>query len=134
MFKSSIRAWSENKTLFKGHKEHLNAKEYHHYVNKFSTQDGEFYIRFTVREAKETRWVNEGELLNNVHSAEISDIGIYKNKSVSLAGIQTGSTNALANVKKTFVDYKLAYYLEGVNINDVSIPLDPSTGEPVLSP
>ena len=64
--------------------------------------------------------------------ADFLDVEIYKNKSVSLAGIQTGSTNALANAKKTFVDYKLTYYLVGVNINDVSILLDPDTGEPVL--
>ncbi len=115
LFESSVRAWSEEETFFEGHKKHPNIAGYHQYVNKFFTQDDEFYIRFTVRESKETKRTNEGELLNNVHGAVISEVALYKNKSANLAGKQTGRNDALANAKKTFVDYKLAYYLAGVN-------------------
>lgn len=115
LFENSIKAWSEKEALFDGHKMHPNISGYHHYVNKLSTQDGEYYIRFTVRESLATKGISENELLNNVHGAVISDVSIYKNKSTDLAGNQTGRNSAPANAEKAFVDYKLAYYLAGVN-------------------
>lgn len=111
LFESSIRAWSENETSFNGHKKHPNIIEYHNYINKFLCTEGNFYIRFTIRETNN----NQNEIKNNVHSAEITDISVYENKSTDLAGNQTGRNGALHNATKAFVDYKLAYYLEGVN-------------------
>jgi len=75
LFKTSILGWSENEIPKEGHKKHPNIKKYHHYINKFTDGDGEYYIRFTVNEAN----VKAGKTGKNlIHSVAISDIAIYE--------------------------------------------------------
>ncbi|MBR5705479.1 MAG: hypothetical protein IKX21_05880, partial [Deltaproteobacteria bacterium] len=51
LFETSRRAWNEDETKFDGHKERRNIPEYKNYINKFKTSSGEYYVRFTVRQA-----------------------------------------------------------------------------------
>lgn len=75
LYKTSLFGWSEVEDLKPGHKEHVNIKVFHQYVNKFTNGDGKYYIRFTVREEK-GRPPQSGRSL--IHSAAVSDITIYK--------------------------------------------------------
>ena len=52
LYKTSILGWSEPEKQREGHKHHPNINEYHHYINKFSDEIDEYYIRFTLNEEK----------------------------------------------------------------------------------
>jgi len=75
LYETSVLGWSEPEILKLGHKEHTNIKEYHHYVNKFTDEIDEYYIRFTLNE-ENAKPKNAGR--NIIHSVAISDISIYK--------------------------------------------------------
>jgi hypothetical protein len=75
LYKTSLLGWSEPEILKKGHKEHSNIRGYHHYVNKFTDGNGEYYIRFVVNEVN----TKPGRTARNlIHSAAVSDSTTYK--------------------------------------------------------
>jgi hypothetical protein len=75
LYETSLFGWSELEIPKEGHKTHSNIKEYHHYVNKFTDGDREYYVRFTVTEMK---GYSDESRQNIIHSAAVSDIAIYK--------------------------------------------------------
>jgi len=75
LYKTSLLGWSEPEILKDGHKAHSNIKEYHHYVNKFTDGDNEYYVRFTVSETK-GYFYDVGR--NTIHSAAVSGTETYK--------------------------------------------------------
>lgn len=124
LFESSIRAFSEKETLFEGHKSHPNVRAYHHYINKFKTAAGTFYIRFAVRDD------HNG---SNVHNAEISDIEIYNENGATQFGNQTDGKLHPADGKMPFTDIKITYFLAGVNgENAISSKVVDENGEPLV--
>lgn len=124
LFISSIRAFSEKETLFEGHKSHPNVRAYHHYINKFKTAAGTFYIRFAVRDD------HNG---SNVHNAEISDIEIYNENGATQFGNQTDGKLHPADGKMPFTDIKITYFLAGVNgENAISSKVVDENGEPLV--
>jgi hypothetical protein len=75
LYETSLWGWPEPEILKPGHKIHTNIKTYHHYINKFTDGDGEYYIRFTVNEENTRPGIANR---NFIHSAAVSDIAIYK--------------------------------------------------------
>ncbi|MCQ2299977.1 MAG: hypothetical protein MJZ81_07640 [Bacteroidales bacterium] len=118
LFETSTRAWSEDETKFEGHKEHDNIEQYHHYLNKFKTDEGEFYVRFTVRQGHES--AAEGR--DMIHAAKVTDVRVY-----SKGDAQTDTLDRNASP----VDYKIANFLDRVNEAPVSKVVD-ENGEPLV--
>ena len=125
LFETSMRAWSENETKFEGHKEHSNILRYHHYLNKFETADGEYFVRFTVREGAS----DAAEGSNLVHAANISEVEVYKKKVAQTDTLDRSATSSAGHLPH--VDYKIANYLNGVNGASVSKVVD-ENGEPMV--
>ena len=121
LFENSIPIISEKEEVIEGHKEHDNVENYNHYVNKFSIDGQEYYIRFTVPV------IFNSKSASMVHSSAISEVSIYKNGDSSMAPQKTAD-----NSRPTFVDEKLADFLNSVNEKDVKIYLD-KNGEPIMS-
>ncbi|MBR6734352.1 MAG: hypothetical protein IKL96_08125 [Kiritimatiellae bacterium] len=128
LFKTSLRAWSEDETRFEGHKEHRNIEDYHHYVNRFKTPDGEYFVRFTVRSGRES--AAEGKHL--IHAANVSAVEIYKNEAAQTEYLDRSATS-LDDGKKPNIDRKIAYFLSGVNPgNENSSKVVDENGEPLV--
>jgi len=108
LYKTSILGWSEPEKQREGHKHHPNIKEYHNYINKFSDETDEYYIRFTVSEEKIKRRKHSK---NYIHSAFISAIVIYKNGDGSqrIREKSPGETSTSPSY-----DYKLMDFLDSV--------------------
>ena len=108
LYITSVPAWSEPEIQKEGHKRHPNIEAYHHYVNKFVTGDGEYFIRFVVNERKVKPGKKGG---NYIHSTAISDVRIYKNgDSRNLTGIiDPGRTR-----QSPFIDKKLQQFFDSV--------------------
>ncbi len=129
LFESAIRCWSEKENPVEGHKDHTsNIENYHHYVNKFKSAEGEFFVHFTVRESKTSTVADK----NLVHAAEVSDVFVY-NASANLAGSQTGSLGAGSTGRKPHADRKISYFLSGVNPgNEDCSKIVDANGEPLV--
>ena len=82
MYATTLFAFSELEGIKERYKIH-NINVYHHYVNKFSVDGTEYFIRFTVTENKVSR-KNKGAFGENfVHSTAVSNVENYKNASSS---------------------------------------------------
>ena len=128
LFKTSLRAWSEDETRFEGHKEHRNIEDYHHYVNRFKTPDGEYFVRFTVRSGREG--AAEGKHL--IHAANVSAVEIYKNEAAQTEYLDRSATS-LDDGKKPNIDCKISYFLSGVNPgNEDCSKIVDANGEPLV--
>jgi len=62
LYETSLLGWSEPEIQRKEHKYHPNIKAYHNYINKFSDRNGEYFIRFTIREEKAKKNKNRKKL------------------------------------------------------------------------
>lgn len=120
LFETAIPAISEEEVLKDGHKAHGNIDAVEHYVNKFSVNGIEYFIRFTVPVIRN----NKGA--GNVHSSAISEVSIYKNGDSTLYPLNTAGSSS-----PSFVDGKLADFLNAVNKKDVSKVVD-ENGEPLV--
>lgn len=120
LFETAIPAISEKEVLKDGHKAHGNIDAVEHYVNKFSANGIEYFIRFTVPVIRN----NKGP--ENVHSSAISEVSIYKNGDSTLYPLNTAGSSS-----PSFVDGKLADFLNAVNKKDVSKVVD-ENGEPLV--
>lgn len=119
-FERAIPAFTELPEHIEGHKDHNNINAYHHYVGKISNGDGDFFVRFTIRE-------ETGSSRNEFHASTISEIGIYKANGAILSspGPKPGGQTA------PFVDDKLSNFLTSVNPQNVSKIVD-ENGEPLV--
>ncbi|MCL2872588.1 MAG: hypothetical protein FWF41_06390 [Betaproteobacteria bacterium] len=109
LFKTSLHGWSENETTRDGHKEHHNIKDYHQYVNKFTSEDGqEYFIRFTVAQRK-AKGGKDGD--SHIHSTAVSDIKIDKNGDVQQS---VRGSNPVLSEHTPFSDKKLQDFLGSV--------------------
>lgn len=127
MFRNAIPILSEKEILKNGHKEHNNFTSYEHYLNKFSSNGVEYFIRFTVPVAK-------NESTNNIHSTAVSDVAIYKKEGapyfVSAYNNANGNVSISGSSESSlFIDRKLADFLNSVKPEDVKVKLD-ENGEP----
>ena len=104
VYDSSVHILSEEEIHKEGHKEHPNFKGYHHYVGKVSLNGKDYYVRFTLQELNTKK---EDFVPNQLHSAFVSDIGIYS----ADTRVNTGNTPATANIS-TDTDAKLAKFLK----------------------
>ena len=120
LFESAMPIISEKEILKEGHKVHGNVESYEHYINKFSANGNEYFIRFTVPVIRN----NKGA--GNVHSSAISEVSIYKNGDSTLTLIQTPGSSS-----PSFIDRKLADFLNAVNKKNVSQVVD-ENGEPLV--
>jgi hypothetical protein len=113
LYKTSLFGWPEAETLMTGHKEHPNIKEFHQYINKFTDGDGEYYIRFTIKEEVGNSHESGRSLM---HSAAISDVAIYKKGGTSqrIWGIDPGEASL-----PPFVDRKLQEFF-GLSDNNIT--------------
>lgn len=118
LFETSIPIISEKEILKEGHKVHGNIESYEHYINKFSANGNEYFIRFTVPVIRN----NKGS--DNVHSSAISEVSIYKNGDSTLTLIQTPGSSS-----PSFIDRKLSDFLNSVKPENVSKVVD-ENGEP----
>jgi hypothetical protein len=80
LYKTSLLAWSDSEDIYADenskHRTHNNVAQYHHYINKYTDGDGEYFIRFTVNEMRAKPGTQGGNL---IHSTAISDVEIYRN-------------------------------------------------------
>ncbi len=120
LFETAIPAISEEEVLKDGHKAHGNIDAVEHYVNKFSANGIEYFIRFTVPVIRN----NKGA--GNVHSSAISEVSIYKNGDSTLYPLNTAGSSS-----PSFVDDKILHFLNSVNKKDVSQVVD-ENGEPLV--
>ena len=109
LFENSIPFISEKEEIKEGHKTHGNIESVEHYVNKFSANGNEYFIRFTVPIIRN----NKGA--DNIHSSAISEVSIYKNGDSTLYPLNTAGSSS-----PSFIDDKLAKFLNSVNKKDVS--------------
>lgn len=119
LFETAIPAISEEEVLKDGHKAHGNIDAVEHYVNKFSANGNEYFIRFTVPVIRN----NKG--LDNIHSSAISEVSIYKNGDSTLYPLNTAGSSS-----PSFIDRKLADFLNSVKPENVSKVVD-ENGEPL---
>ncbi|MDR1590361.1 MAG: hypothetical protein LBS51_09255 [Oscillospiraceae bacterium] len=113
LYETAQFAWSEPEETREGHKAHTNIKAYHHYVNKFSDGDGEYFIRFTVTEAN-ARPPKTGE--NLIHSTAISDIEVYRADNLKDGPRSAPALTASDKVgQPSFVDTRLQQFFGLVN-------------------
>ena len=119
LFKASIPILSEKEEIKEGHKAHGNIESVEHYVNKFSVNGSEYYIRFTVPIIRNDRSVG------NVHSSAISEVSIYKNGDSTLYPLNTAGSSS-----PSFIDRKLSDFLNSVKPENVSKVVD-ENGEPL---
>ena len=120
LFETAIPAISEDEVLKEGRKAHGNIDTVEHYINKFSANGNEYFIRFTVPVIRN----NKGA--GNVHSSAISEVSIYKNGDSTLYPLNTAGSSS-----PSFVDGKLLHFLNSVNKKDVSQVVD-ENGEPLV--
>ena len=120
LFESAMPIISEKEILKEGHKVHGNVESYEHYINKFSANGNEYFIRFTVPVIRN----NKGA--GNVHSSAISEVSIYKNGDSTLTLIQTPGSSS-----PSFIDRKFADFLNSVKPENVSKVVD-ENGEPLV--
>lgn len=120
LFETAIPAISEEEVLKDGHKAHGNIDAVEHYVNKFSANGNEYFIRFTVPVIRN----NKG--LDNIHSSAISEVSIYKNGDSTLYPLNTAGSSS-----PSFIDRKLADFLNSVKPENVSKVVD-ENGEPMV--
>ena len=120
LFETAIPAISEEEVLKDGHKAHGNIDAVEHYVNKFSANGNEYFIRFTVPVIRN----NKG--LDNIHSSAISEVSIYKNGDSTLYPLNTAGSSS-----PSFIDRKLADFLNSVKPENVSKVVD-ENGEPLV--
>ena len=130
LFESAIPIFSEKEILKNGHKQHRSFESYEHYVNKFETNNNEYFVRFTIPVIK------NNPNSDNVHSAAISEVAVYKNERTPI--VVSAFNNAKSNVgisgkngSSKFIDDKLAKFLNSVNKKDVSKITD-EKGEPLV--
>jgi len=110
LYETSIFGWSEPEIKRERHKDHPNIKEYHHYINKFSDENSEYYIRFILHETI----VKPGRIGKNyIHSTAISNIKSHKKDDSSdcLRDTCTGKKNTSPSY-----DYKLMHFLNSVKL------------------
>ncbi len=119
LFKASIPILSEKEEIKEGHKAHGNIESVEHYVNKFSVNGSEYYIRFTVPIIRNDRSAG------NVHSSAISEVSIYKNGDSTLYPLNTAGSSS-----PSFIDRKLSDFLNSVKPENVSKVVD-ENGEPL---
>ena len=120
LFETAIPAISEEEVLKDGHKAHGNIDAVEHYVNKFSANGNEYFIRFTVPVIRN----NKG--LDNIHSSAISEVSIYKNGDSTLYPLNTAGSSS-----PSFIGRKLADFLNSVKPENVSKVVD-ENGEPLV--
>lgn len=130
LFESAIPAFSEKEILKDGHKQHRSYESYEHYVNKFTINGNEYFIRFTVPVIK------NNPNSDNVHSTAVSEVAVYQNERAST--VVSAFNNAESNVgisgkggSSQFRDGKLADFLNSVKLKDVSKVVD-ENGEPLV--
>ena len=104
LFAESVRAWNEREVPMEGHKFHFNVGAYRNYVNRFKCAQGEFFVRFTVREIGAD---------SAVHASTISEVAIYGK--TEDARPDSHPENPEDGRMAPFIDNKLAYYLAAVN-------------------
>ena len=117
-FETAIPAITEDEVLKDGHKAHGNIDAVEHYLNKFSINGKEYFIRFTVPVIR-----NENEA-GKVHSSAISEVSIYERRDSTLYPLNTAGSSS-----PSFIDRKLADLLNSVKPEDVKVKLD-ENGEP----
>ncbi len=118
LFKTARLIISEKEVLKEGHKAHPNVITYEHYLNKFTCNGEEYFIRFSVPIIRN----NKGASM--VHSSAISEVSIYKNGDSTMTLIQTPGNSS------PFIDGKLLDFFNAVKKKDIKIPLD-ENGEPI---
>ena len=120
LFETAIPAISEDEVLKEGRKAHGNIDTVEHYINKFSANGNEYFIRFTVPVIRN----NKGA--GNVHSSAISEVSIYKNGDSTLYPLNTAGSSS-----PSFIDDRILHFLNSVNKKDVSQVVD-ENGEPLV--
>ena len=120
LFETAIPAISEDEVLKEGRKAQGNIDTVEHYINKFSANGNEYFIRFTVPVIRN----NKGA--GNVHSSAISEVSIYKNGDSTLYPLNTAGSSS-----PSFIDDRILHFLNSVNKKDVSQVVD-ENGEPLV--
>ena len=106
LFKESIRGWSEPNKKIPVADKRRKMERVHQYIAKFKNQQGEFVVRFTVKEN-----IGGRQSRAEVHASVISRISIYKTKGAELST----PIKTRAEDPAPFVDDKIALFLSAVN-------------------
>ena len=125
LFETSILAKSEPEEIKPGHKLHPNIALYHHFVNKFSVDGKEYYIRFTATEEKRKHSTNE----RIIHSTAISEVEIYQDNKKDASAVRLRVINPGVAEQTSFVDTKLSQILDSVNTASKVVDIN---GEPLV--
>ena len=80
LFRGSIRGWSEPNKKIPEEDKRRKMERVHQYIAKFKNPQGEFIVRFTVKEN-----IGGAQPRAEVHASVISRISIYKTKGAELS-------------------------------------------------
>ena len=106
LFRGSIRGWSEPNKKIPVEDKRRNMERVHQYIAKFKNVQGEFVVRFTVKEN-----IGGSQPRAEVHASVISRISIYKTKGAELSN----PIKTRAEDPAPVVDNKIALFLSAVN-------------------
>ena len=106
LFRKSIRGWSEPNKKIPEEDKRRKMERVHQYITKFKNAQGEFVVRFTVKEN-----IGGSQPRAEVHASVISRISIYKTKGAELST----PIKTRAEDPAPFVDNKIALFLSAVN-------------------
>ena len=106
LFRGSIRGWSEPNKKIPEEDKRRKMERVHQYIAKFKNPQGEFIVRFTVKEN-----IGGAQPRAEVHASVISRISIYKTKGAELST----PIKTRAEDPAPFVDNKIALFLSAVN-------------------
>ena len=106
LFRRSIRGWSEPNKKIPEEDKRRTMERVHQYIAKFKNPQGEFIVRFTVKEN-----IGGVQPRAEVHASVISRISIYKTKGAELST----PIKTRAEDPAPFVDNKIALFLSAVN-------------------
>lgn len=106
LYRKSLRAWSEPNRKIPASDKRRAIEAVHQYIAKFCNSQGDFFVRFTVKEN-----IGGKSPRAEVHASVISRIAIYKAEGVELST----PVKTQAEDSTPFTDNKIAYYLATVN-------------------
>ncbi len=117
LYRKSLRAWSEPNRKIPIADKRRAMEAVHQYIAKFHNAQGDFYVRFTVKE-------NTGGTSprSEVHASVISRIAIYKAEGAELST----PVKTQAEDSAPFTDDKISYYLSAVNRANFANAVNPA--------
>lgn len=134
LIKSAISAFeadevqSEQKEGHLAHADHASIQDYKYFINKFTMDEGTYYVRFIARTQRSSNPKTQNTR-NEIHDAVVTDVELYKENGAG--GTHSGSVYPGETSELHKSDVRLQEWFDYVKKQDIKIALDVN-GEPVF--